>query len=112
MLSVYTPLYAGVYWDVQNVLLEDIERIEVIRGPGGTIWGSNAVNGVINVITKNAKETQGTYASTIGGNLDQNESGVRYGAGTEIILIIGRMLWDLARTRNFTPTAMTMTLGN
>jgi iron complex outermembrane recepter protein len=78
--SVYTPLYAGVYWDVQNVLLEDVERIEVIRGPGGTIWGSNAVNGVINIITKNAKNTQGTYASTSGGNLDQNESGVRYGA--------------------------------
>ena len=77
--SVYTPLYAGVYWDVQNVLLEDVERIEVIRGPGGTIWGSNAVNGVINIITKNAKDTRGTYASTTGGNVDQNESGVRYG---------------------------------
>ena len=77
--SVYTPLYAGVYWDVQNVLLEDVERIEVIRGPGGTIWGSNAVNGVINIITKNAKDTRGTYASTSGGNVDQNESGVRYG---------------------------------
>jgi len=77
--SVYTPLYAGVYWDVQNVLLDDVERIEVIRGPGGTIWGSNAVNGVINIITKNAKDTRGTYASTIGGNIAQNESGVRYG---------------------------------
>ena len=77
--SVYTPLYAGVYWDVQNVLLDDVERIEVIRGPGGTIWGSNAVNGVINIITKNAKDTRGTYASTSGGNIAQNESGVRYG---------------------------------
>jgi len=77
--SVYTPLYAGVYWDVQNVLLDDVERIEVIRGPGGTIWGSNAVNGVINIITKNAKDTRGSYASTSGGNVDQNESGVRYG---------------------------------
>jgi len=77
--SVYTPLYAGVYWDVQNVLLEDVERIEVIRGPGGTIWGSNAVNGVINIITKNAKDTRGAFASTTGGNVDQNESGVRYG---------------------------------
>ena len=77
--SVYTPLYAGVYWDVQNVLLEDVERIEVIRGPGGTIWGSNAVNGVINIITKSAKDTRGTYASTRVGNVEQNQSGVRYG---------------------------------
>lgn len=78
--SVYTPLFAGVYWDFQNVLLEDVERIEVIRGPGGTIWGSNAVNGVINVITKDAKDTHGTYASTSSGNIAQNESGVRHGA--------------------------------
>src|ERR1700730_5418417 len=79
--SVYTPLYAGVYWDVQNVLLEDVERIEVIRGPGGTIWGSNAVNGVINVITRSAKDTRGSFASTSAGNVAPNESGVRYGAG-------------------------------
>jgi len=77
--SVYTPLYAGVYWDVQNVLLDDVERIEVIRGPGGTIWGSNAVNGVINIITKNAKDTQGTYISAGGGNIDQSGDAVRYG---------------------------------
>jgi iron complex outermembrane receptor protein len=77
--SVYTPLFAGVYWDVQNVMLEDVERIEVIRGPGGTIWGSNAVNGVINIITKNAKNTRGGYASTGVGNIDQNGSAVRYG---------------------------------
>ncbi len=77
--SVYTPLYAGVYWDVQNVLLDDVERIEVIRGPGGTIWGSNAVNGVINIITKNAKDTRGTYASAGGGNIDQSGDAVRYG---------------------------------
>lgn len=77
--SVYTPLYAGVYWDVQNVLLEDVERIEVIRGPGGTIWGSNAVNGVINIITQNSKDTRGTYVSTRAGNVDQNQGGIRYG---------------------------------
>ena len=78
--SVYTPLFADVDWEMQNVMLEDVERIEVIRGPGGTIWGSNAVNGVINIITRNAKDTRGTYASTSGGNIDQNQSGVRYGA--------------------------------
>ena len=59
--TVYTPVSSGVYWDVQDVVLEDVERIEVIRGPGGTLWGANAVNGVINVITKNAKDTQGAY---------------------------------------------------
>lgn len=79
--SVYTPLFAGVDWEMQNVMLEDVERIEVIRGPGGTIWGSNAVNGVINIITRSAKNTRGSYASTSSGNISQNESGVRYGAG-------------------------------
>src|SRR5713226_598755 len=79
--SVYTPLFAGVFWDVQDTLLEDIERIEVIRGPGGTIWGANAVNAVINVITKSAKDTHGTLASTGGGNVDQGFAGFRYGAG-------------------------------
>ncbi len=57
--TVYNPDFAGVYWNVQDVLLEDVDRIEVIRGPGGTLWGANAVNGVINVITKEAKRTQG-----------------------------------------------------
>jgi outer membrane cobalamin receptor len=64
--SVYTPLFAGVYWDTQALMLEDVERIEVIRGPGGTIWGANAVNGVINIITKSAENTQGALA-TLGG---------------------------------------------
>src|SRR5467141_1585713 len=79
--SVYTPLFAGVYWQVQDTLLEDIERIEVIRGPGGTIWGANAVNAVINIITKRAQETHGTLASTGGGNVDQGFFNFRYGAG-------------------------------
>jgi len=56
---IYTPLFSGVFWDAQDVMLEDVERIEVISGPGGTLWGSNAVNGVINVITKSAQDTQG-----------------------------------------------------
>src|SRR5581483_11550586 len=77
--TVYTPLFAGTYWEVQDVLLEDIDRIEVIRGPGGTIWGPNAVNGVINIITKSTKDTQGTYASAGGGNVEQGFAGFRYG---------------------------------
>lgn len=77
--SVYTPMFAGVYWDVQNLLLSDVERIEVIRGPGGTIWGSNAVNGVINIITKSAEHTRGSYASYTGGNIEQSSGAVRYG---------------------------------
>ncbi|HET9742430.1 MAG TPA: TonB-dependent receptor plug domain-containing protein, partial [Terriglobales bacterium] len=77
--SVYTPLFAGVYWDVQNVMLEDVDRIEVIRGPGGTIWGSNAVNGVINIITKNSKETQGALVTAESGNVEHFRGGVRYG---------------------------------
>src|SRR6266403_1533500 len=57
--TLYTPLFSGVFWDVQEVPLEEIDRIEVISGPGATLWGANAVNGVINVITKDAKDTQG-----------------------------------------------------
>lgn len=79
--SVYDPLFNGVFWDVQNVPLEDIDRIEVIRGPGGTIWGSNAVDGVINIITKNANQTKGTYASLGGGSQDLGSLSVQYGGG-------------------------------
>lgn len=77
--SVYTPLFAGVFWDVQDTLLEDIDRIEVIRGPGGTLWGANAVNGVINVITKQAKATQGGYIEIGGGSEERGVVGTRYG---------------------------------
>src|SRR6266849_1979451 len=79
--SVYTPLFAGVWGQVQDTMLEDVERIEVIRGPGGTIWGANAVNGVINIITKSAKDTGGMLVSTGGGNIDQGFVNFRYGAG-------------------------------
>ncbi len=77
--SVYTPLFSGVYWDIQDTILDDIERIEVIRGPGATIWGANAVNGVINIITKNTKDTQGTLITSGYGNLEQGFGSVRYG---------------------------------
>jgi iron complex outermembrane receptor protein len=79
--SLYTPLFAGVYWALQDTVLEDVERIEVIRGPGATIWGANAVNGVINIITRSAKQTHGTLASVAGGNVDQGIGEVRYGNG-------------------------------
>lgn len=76
--TVYTPLFSGVFWDAQDVVLEDVERIEVISGPGATLWGANAVNGVINVITKSAQDTQGALA---GAGLSKNErhGAVRYG---------------------------------
>jgi iron complex outermembrane recepter protein len=79
--TVYTTLLAGTYWEVQNVLLQDVERIEVIRGPGATIWGPNALNGVINIITKSTKDTHGTLVNAGGGNVDQGFLNTRYGGG-------------------------------
>jgi iron complex outermembrane receptor protein len=77
--TVYTPLFSGVFWDVQDTLMEDIDRIEVISGPGATLWGANAVNGVINVTTKNAKDTQGLLLLGGGGTELRGFGGVRYG---------------------------------
>ena len=77
--SVYTPLFSGVFWDVQDTLLEDLDRIEVIRGPGATLWGANAVNGVINIITKQAKYTQGGLVTAGTGTEEQGIGSVRYG---------------------------------
>ena len=76
--SIYTPLVSGVRWDVQDYLMEDIERIEVIRGPGASLWGSNAVNGVINITTRHARDTQGTFLSATLGTEEQ-AGAVRYG---------------------------------
>jgi len=78
--SVYTPLFSGVYWNVQDVMLEDVDRIEVIRGPGATLWGANAVNGVINIISKKAKDTQGGVVTAGAGTEERGSGGARYGS--------------------------------
>jgi iron complex outermembrane recepter protein len=75
----FSPLFAGVFWNMLDYLLEDLERIEVIRGPGATLWGSNAVNGVVNIITRHTRDTQGTYASLAVGNEDPLIAQVRHG---------------------------------
>jgi len=77
--TVYSPLFSGVYWDVQDTVLEDIERIEIIRGPGATLWGSNAVNGVINIITKSTADTQSGLVSLAAGTNEKYSSMLRFG---------------------------------
>jgi iron complex outermembrane recepter protein len=77
--AVYDPLFGGTFWDVQDVFMEDLDRIEVIRGPGATLWGANAVNGVINVMTKSAKDTQGVVVNGGGGTYERAFMGARYG---------------------------------
>lgn len=77
--SVYTPLFSGVYWDALEVDMQDIDRIEVIRGPGGALWGANAVNGIINIITKNSSETQGTQGYIQSGTASPVDGAIRYG---------------------------------
>ena len=77
--SIYTPLFSGTFWQAQDTMLEDVDRIEVIRGPGGTVWGANAVNGVISIVSKPARETQGVLLSGGGGSEQLALAGVRYG---------------------------------
>jgi iron complex outermembrane recepter protein len=77
--TVYTPSFGGVWWDVLDFPLENIERIEVIRGPGGSVWGANAVNGVVNIITKKASQTKGAMVVAGGGNLEQGFGTLQYG---------------------------------
>jgi iron complex outermembrane recepter protein len=77
--AVYTPSFGGVFWDTLDVPLGDIERIEVIRGPGGSVWGANAVDGVVNIITRKSSETQGTLVTSGGGNINQGFGTVQYG---------------------------------
>jgi iron complex outermembrane receptor protein len=77
--SVYSPMFSGVFWEMQDLPIDDIERIEVIRGPGSTLWGANAVNGVINIITKDSKATQGAFLSARGGTDNTAEVTARYG---------------------------------
>ncbi len=80
--SVYTHVFSGVFWDIQDTVMEDIDRIEIIRGPGAAIWGANAVNGVVNIITKSAQKTKGWQAVVLGGNEEQSAS-LRYGGTYE-----------------------------
>lgn len=77
--TVYTPLFSGVFWNAQDYLLEDLDRIEVVSGPGGALWGANAVNGVINIISRPSQETQGLYLEGGGGTAFENFLGARYG---------------------------------
>lgn len=78
--TVYTRTYSGVPWSMQDLILDDIERIEIVRGPGSSIWGANAVNGVINIITKSADDTRGTLVRVGGGSFDRSQAAVRFGA--------------------------------
>ncbi len=98
--TVYNPVFSGVYWDQQDVPLEDIERIEVIRGPGGTVWGANAVNGVINIITRSSQDTQGGLI-TAGTGSEESASGlVQYGGKAGKKGYLSR-LWPVLQGREF-----------
>src|SRR5258705_4123388 len=93
--TIYSPLFSGVFWEAQHIVLENVERIEVISGPGGTAWGTNAMNGVINVITKPARETQGVMvAGGVGSAISTAVARIGMGLGaTGHIRVSGRYSW-------------------
>lgn len=109
--SVYSPLFSGVHWDVQDLLLEDVERIEIIRGPGAALWGANAVNGVINVITKHSSKTRGGFVAVSTSTTEPAVSSVRYGGS---IGSIGsyRVYGKYFNRENFTDLAGRLTSNN
>lgn len=99
--TVYTPMFSGVYWDMQQVVPDDIERIEVISGPGATLWGANAVNGVINIITKRANQTQGALVDATVGNLQKTvtaQYGGSFGDNVQYRVYATNNWFDDART--------------
>lgn len=100
--TVYTPVFAGTHWDVQDVVLEDIQRIEVIRGPGATLWGANAVNGVINIITKSSRDTTGIYAKVGGGTEEKGFGTARVGGCQDDLAWRGYFKW-FERDRGIIP---------
>jgi iron complex outermembrane recepter protein len=101
--AVYTPIFSGTYWDQQFVPLKDIDRIEVVRGPGGTVWGANAVNGVINIVTKSSQETQGLYAEAGGGTEHRSFSHARGGGQAGQNLTYRAYAAQLEDDRSFLP---------
>jgi iron complex outermembrane receptor protein len=94
--SLYSPLFSGVFWDAHGTLLDDLDRIEVIRGPGATMWGANAVNGVINIISKDARDTQGTLVKAGGGTEERGFGALRYGGklGEETYFRLYGQYWN------------------
>src|SRR3989449_7459116 len=97
--TVYTPLFSGVFWDAQDTLLEDVDRIEVISGPGATLWGANAVNGVINVISRRAADTQGTLLVAGAGNLERGAAARQGGKlGEDGAFRVYGKIWDRDHT--------------
>lgn len=104
--SVYNQSFSGVYWEVQDTLLEDIERIEVIRGPGASLWGANAVNGVINIITKHTRDTQGGLFSAGGGTEERGFGAVRYGGQLGEELFYRTFVKYIARDDSEDPSAI------